>query len=188
MKKVLTMLAVGAIVVSASADLTEFNWVGGVVTDQGGLGFATDEATAHTFLDVDLSIFVVDNAGQLQINIADIPSAYSIDLLGIAPPFLGATYGMSANVTGDGSIAGMIAYLVIKDGVDAIQAGDFIGLGASGTIVDLQPGDDPPSATQQFLGGDVQTGIEVVIPEPATFGLMGVAALGLFLARKKAHR
>ena len=27
----------------------------------------------------------------------------------------------------------------------------------------------------------------IVIPEPATFGLMGVAALGLFLARKKAR-
>ncbi len=49
---------------------------------------------------------------------------------------------------------------------------------------------------QSIYGEDViasgngisENGTTVVIPEPATFGLMGVAALGLFLARKKARR
>ena len=37
-------------------------------------------------------------------------------------------------------------------------------------------------------GGFGQTVNSYVVPEPATFGLMGVAGLGMFLARKKSRR
>lgn len=39
-----------------------------------------------------------------------------------------------------------------------------------------------------FTTLDLNSGGTSVIPEPATFGLMGIAGLGMFLARKKARR
>ena len=187
MKKVLTMLAVGAIVASASADLTGWAFNGPTLTDNGGALFAVgSEVTAHTKLNLDLTPFVFDNAGQLQIDIANIGAIQTFVDIGIAPPFAGGTYS-SANAASDGSIAGATAYLVVKDGLGAIAVGDFIGLGGSGVLEDLLPGTDPALPAQNFDGGAVTTNIEV-IPEPATLGMMAVAGLGLFLARKKARR
>ena len=57
-----------------------------------------------------------------------------------------------------------------------------------GPLVDLQPDTGlPPASTQLLNGGGIQSNIEVV-PEPATLGLMGVAGLGMFLARRKSRR
>ena len=180
-------MAVGVIISSASADLTGFLWQGGVATDELGAPILNGTATAYSILDVDLSSFVVNNGGNLEISIFDIVAAYSVDSLGVAPAFLGGAYSTLA-INGDGSVAGSTANLLIHNGTGAIQQGDYIGLGGSGVIVDLQPGGvGAPGLTQSFVGGDVQTNIQVV-PEPATIGLMGVAGLGLFLARKKAHR
>ena len=188
MKKMITMLAIGAVVTTASADLTGFLWQGGVATDQAGSAILAGTATSQTILDVNLVTFVVDNGGQLQISIADIPVAYSMDELGVAPSFLGGAFSTLPIEGTDVGIVGSTAYLVVKNGLGAIGVGDFIGLGDSGVIVDLQPGGvGTPGLTQTFNSGDVQTNIQV-IPEPATLGMMGVAALGLFLARKKAHR
>jgi hypothetical protein len=188
MKKLVALLAVGAMVASASADLTSFNWVGGKVYDQTGTAFAsgTGVVTAQTSL-FDLSGFVFDNGGQLQINIADIPSMYAIADLAVAGAFAGGKYSTSF-AEGDATVAGQTAYLVVKNGLGAIEMGDYIGLSASSyEIVDLQPGSDPAATPQNFSGGDVTTNIEVV-PEPATIGLMGIAGLGMFLARKKSRR
>jgi hypothetical protein len=44
-----------------------------------------------------------------------------------------------------------------------------------------------PLAYNATLGGVIFGTQNVVIPEPATFGMMAVAGLGLFLARKKAR-
>ena len=49
----------------------------------------------------------------------------------------------------------------------------------------FQVDNDPNPA---FAGLQANGDVYAVIPEPATFGLMGVAGLGLFLARKKARR
>ncbi len=48
---------------------------------------------------------------------------------------------------------------------------------------------DPPQ-TVYFDGGGVTGAIAnaIVIPEPATIGLMGIAGLGMFLARRKVRR
>lgn len=39
-----------------------------------------------------------------------------------------------------------------------------------------------------FNAGTLDSGAAALVPEPATFGLMGIAGLGMFLARKKARR
>ncbi len=71
------------------------------------------------------------------------------------------------------------------------KAGDKWYEGALQAMGD-KPSDPPPTPELYDLGGgaDLQMvdGATVVIPEPATFGLMGVAALGMFLARKQARR
>ncbi len=77
---------------------------------------------------------------------------------------------------------------VIGAGDNGITAGDWFfqtGIFAAADITD-------PKALQQAvfvdnggLGGVANMG--QVIPEPATLGLMGIAGLGMFLARKKAR-
>jgi hypothetical protein len=70
--------------------------------------------------------------------------------------------------------------------------GDWYYQGAVQVVADLDPnGDPPPTPADYFVDGGVagaRAEMGQVIPEPATFGLMGVAAMGLFLARKKARR
>ena len=75
---------------------------------------------------------------------------------------------------------------------------DVVGEGASyfiaevGTMSDLDSsggGGTPPLANDYNLNPDaLGVAAGMVIPEPATFGLMGIAGLGMFLARKKARR
>ena len=72
------------------------------------------------------------------------------------------------------------------------EVGDTYYQGDLFTANNLDPNGEPPPTPDDYdLGGaqDNQKADDgTVIPEPATFGLMGVAALGLFLARKKVRR
>lgn len=188
MKYLLTILVVGAVVTTSSADLTYFGWKGGVATDANGVAFPHLQATAHTFLNLDPSAFMYDiGSGQLQIDIENLPVAYSINELGVTPiEALGGTYS-TYDISGDGSIAGMTAYLVIKDGSGPIQFGDHIGFGGSGLILERDTGEGPPLFRQDFSGGNVQTNT-FVVPEPSTIGLMGIASIGVILFRRKMFR
>ena len=56
--------------------------------------------------------------------------------------------------------------------------GDFVQSGPLG----------PPAESYDLGLGDAVSVNQQVIPEPATIGLMGIAGLGMFLARKKARR
>jgi|SaaInl8_200m_RNA_FD_contig_51_964237_length_953_multi_3_in_0_out_0_1 hypothetical protein len=183
MKKMLVILAAGAVAVTASADITGWNWAGGVISPTLGAGTYANGALT---LNNDLSL--APSFTGTTIDIADIAGILASANLDVAPlvPFGGA-YN-SAQVDSDASAVGPV-WLVIDSNGGGIQLGDIIGLGGSGTIVDLRPGGpgNPTGTPQTFAGGDVTTAV-TVIPEPATFGLMGVAALGMFLARKKARR
>jgi len=84
-------------------------------------------------------------------------------------------------------------YSVLFDGVDIASADNFKVLdkvayavpassGLAGTpvasyVISLQSGGTP-----------ADTAWTAMIPEPATIGLMGIAGLGMFLARRKANR
>jgi hypothetical protein len=184
MKKVLVMLAAGAVAIAASADITAWNWTGGVINP--ALPSGTPIVGGAITVNIDHSPFVVDNGGQLQINISDIQGVIGVADLAIAPVFLGGTYS-TGQVDSDGSAVG-IGYLVIDANGGGIEVGDLIGFGASAAINDLQPNPGDPVGTPQTLaGGSIQTNVQVV-PEPATIGLMGIAGLGMYLARRKVRR
>lgn len=183
MKKMLTVLAVAAVVMSASADLTGFYFTGGKAYDNTDTAFTMGaDLSMQVFLNVDLSAYVVEN----EINISDIPAAFTELAVAIGPVVAGGKYS-TGQYAGDGSIAGSTAYGVLKIGSGAIEVGDWIAISSGFTVNELDPGGAPPAATQNFAAGDLTTNVQV-IPEPATLGLMGVAGLGMFLARRKARR
>lgn len=95
----------------------------------------------------------------------------------IQATYLGAP--VYARIFNDNDMSGTIS---VGDNyyIGAIQAAankDFSGLPPVAELYNLGGGQD----------GQLASGL-VVIPEPATFGLMGIAGLGMFLARKKARR
>jgi hypothetical protein len=180
MKKTLAMMAVAVVAVSATADLAYFQFSATALTDQGASlswGPITDGAVVQL---VDLSSFVSDG----KIDIANIPTAWSIGDIGVTP-FGGSSDTFSER---DASLIGQTAYLVFDANGGGIEVGDFIALSAGFEITDMAAASDPaPSNPQTMSVGALDATIEV-IPEPATFGLMGVAGLGMFLARRKARR
>lgn len=185
MNKMLAIMVAGAVAGVASADITAWNWTGGVVSPT--LPAGTIAGGAIT-VNIDHSPFVFDDGGQLKINIADIQGVIGVANFTVAPlvPF-GGTYS-TTQVDSDGSAVGN-AWLVLDANGGGIEVGDFIGFGNSAVINDLRPGGpgNPTGTPQTFAGGNVTTNVQV-IPEPATIGLMGIAGLGMFLARRKTRR
>ena len=188
MKKVLTMMAVVAVASVATADLAYFAFQGGKLLDSGGValpvGSITDGAVVQL---VDLSVFVSDG----RIDIADIPAAFAIANVGNTPVFagIGGAYASDSFSERPSANIDAMAYFVFDPNGGGIQLGDFIGIGGGALIQDMAVAGDPAPANPQtmILVGDITAGVEV-IPEPATFGLMGIAGLGMFLARRKARR
>ncbi|MDF7825020.1 PEP-CTERM sorting domain-containing protein, partial [Pontiellaceae bacterium B12227] len=68
-----------------------------------------------------------------------------------------------------------------------IAEGDLIGLYVF-NIVDQAAAGSPAPATPQNVAIPSLDANVTVIPEPATLGLLGIAGLGMFLARRKARR
>ena len=194
MKKVLALLAVGALAVTASADLTQFSWVtSDSVVDSGGVTLSTGGAYVLSLIDDDGTADVLSYVSGLQINIFDLQSFAEVASSSITVAAAGPVAGKWSSdlVEGTGSWAGKYVYAIITDAdsIANIEVGDYIGISAvAGPLTELQEDAGlPQSAAQAFNGGAVSVNVEVV-PEPATFGLMGVAGLGIFLARRKAGR
>jgi hypothetical protein len=195
MKKLLTAIAVGALVFTASADLTGFQWVTSTsVVDNNGVTLTTGSAYVLSVLNAsatpDVLSFVTDN----KIDIAALQPFSEVGSSTITVAAAGPVAGKwssSAAVQGPGSWAGSYVYAIITDSASIadISIGDYIGVSVTGgPLNEIQPDPgQPASANQSFNGGAVAVNVQV-IPEPATFGLMGIAGLGLFLARKKARR
>lgn len=93
----------------------------------------------------------------------------------------GVSYGTSIP-TGDwASLLGESVYTVIFKG-------GSIAASSQAVVVDPLTTALPASDPGDYVLGSVGGSYVPVIPEPATFGLMGVAGLGLFLARRKSRR
>lgn len=77
-----------------------------------------------------------------------------------------------------------------KNGNGVVEAGDNFYTGHVQVMTDLVVGSPPPTPESYNLGEGLlgQAAAGVVIPEPATIGLMGLAGLGMFLARRKVRR
>ena len=73
--------------------------------------------------------------------------------------------------------------------IDA-SAGSYYYEGTIQQVASLDPGASPPPLPAAYDLGlpAVNVAFGLVVPEPATIGLMGIAGLGMFLARRKTRR
>jgi hypothetical protein len=186
MKKVIAMV-VAAVAVSATADITQFKWASGDVGNvtKGDYVLTVLQSSSSA---PDILSFVSGG----QIDISDLMAFSAIDVQTAAVAPFGTAYWSIANtIDGTASVAGMYAWAVVsptRASFAEFQVGDTFSVTAlSDVIEDLQPGTDPAATPQNFDPDTMTIGVSV-IPEPATFGLMGVAGLGMFLARRKARR
>jgi hypothetical protein len=175
MKKVMTMIAVVAVAGSAMAGLTEFNWSGGANN-----GDATAGDQVMTYGGADVAVLEAAKlSGLLDPGLLSV--AFDIQTVVIAPPFAGGTWGtlIISDPTSDRVGSDVIAVLD-NDGVFT-PGENIIIASAAGPLLELDT--VPQGLPQEFNpGGTVSVQI---VPEPATIGLMGIAGLGMFLARRK---
>jgi len=177
MKKLMTMIVAATVAGVATADLTAWNVSGGVATDEAGA------ATAFTLSGDQVALL----GGFVDLTLLQ-SLVIGVSAVGVSPAFLGGKYGTS--FTSDGSAAGTATLLLVNRAITSlgdIVFGDYVGVASATFTIDELWATYPagtPSPTQGIALGNVQTSIPVV-PEPATLGLMGVAGLGMFLARKK---
>jgi len=187
MKKLMTMIVAATVAGVATADLTAWNVSGGVATDEAGTSFAAFASTAITLSGDQVALFTPGGTIDLTL-LQSLTVAGDVSAVGVGPAFLGGKYGTA--FTSDGSAAGTATFLIVNRAITSfadIVEGDYVGVASSTFTIDelwaSQPG-GTPNPTQGIALGNVQTSTQV-IPEPATLGLMGVAGLGMFLARKK---
>jgi hypothetical protein len=173
MKKVMTMIAVVAVAGSAMAGLTEFNWAGGTAGEvtAGSTVYSLDGANAAALAGPTIDIGVL-----LGLEI------WSQDTVVIAPPFAGSTWGTGqiSDPTSD-RVGSFAMAFVDADGV--LEVGDVLTV-TSLSFEALNELDTVPAGLPQTFSPGATTSV-TVIPEPATIGLLGIAGLGMFLARRK---
>lgn len=183
MKKTLAMLVALSVVGAASADIAvEFDNLGGLQYNGGG--FVTGGVlTQLIWTDAAAPLATVDGAGVLN------PGEVLLDDANSPAGFAGFFDNPPALFTDAG----------INNGTIFLRAFDLDNAGNNTLhgqwVIDtapLTPGDLllPGSIyqTNPILGGSEINNAVTVVPEPATLGLMGVAGLGMYLARRKARR
>ena len=182
MKKVIVGLVVAAIASVASAEL--INWapsalltVEGTVVEAGWVIQMFQDVNSDntgTWYDE----LVLDNSGlSTTDDILFGASTLSMDAGGG-----NVVISTLANVSVD---AGNNLYSVIFNSADMATATAYAVFESTPYVVSAGSGVSLPNGT---MGVGAAAGSWQAIPEPATVGLMGVAGLGLFLARKKARR
>lgn len=210
MKKVIIALAVMAMAVGSHADIYASMFVDFGVWGNGAEGGIVDDVVGTkilaTVIDGNGDGIDYQNGNQVVYN----PNTGAMNLLGndtligefsltidAAGTFQNEGFGLISIVGGAGIANTADAYIV----VNGTQLGDWAWVGQQGVdfnvFEDKIFGATPPTPqTVSFAGtadGSTSNAIAdgsiavAVIPEPATFGLMGIAGLGLFLARKKAR-
>jgi hypothetical protein len=177
MKKVITMIAAAVVASTATADIVAIDFV----------NLAGYEGS-----------FAGDYTIQLVHNASDVATSVGLDLLGSGDAELATVDSLAPNAAtfssqgvGQYDIAnsGEIVIRVIEQGYTAGSVGSqFVVASAAFTVYDsLNPA--TIYSTEGAISGGFTEGVSgeqfTVVPEPATIGLMGIASLGLFAARRK---
>ncbi|MEE9358731.1 MAG: PEP-CTERM sorting domain-containing protein [Sedimenticolaceae bacterium] len=204
MKKTMAIVAVIAMAGVASADLA-VDWASTAgMYDVGGSGgggpFITDgivqliwDASGSQTISGGAGGYNVGGgallAGEFLLNTAVINSGFGqwADGVGIYS---------DANVGGADIASGVFFTRIFQDATGSVGS-FFLDTGemAATLVYNAGPPVDPASITDYsgiaVVGastGSIDANATTVIPEPATFGLMGIAGLGMFLARRKVRR
>ena len=183
MKKKLLLLVAAAAAVSVSADMVSFRWTGGLVSD----GIVNAEPVL-TFLDGNASGLIMDKVVDGKIDISELVLFVGTEyatMPAVVAPFGPAKGQWGTAYMEDLAAIDQNAYAVVG-AFEAVVGSTFM-VSEMALVKNLFPaGQATPDLPQDFDPG-AMTSVEVV-PEPATFGLMGIAGLGMFLARRKARR
>lgn len=201
MKKTLAMLAAVAVAGTVSADLS-VNWGNGAgVVDEGGSA-AAGPYCENAIIQIIWSATGITTASgnSYAVGAGAVLSGEYILTSGTTGSYglwsgLGGTF-TDADVGGSDIHSGKIFTRIFQDGTPS--AGDyFYDVGVMDADLEYNPGPPPVASTVTDMTNptgangsaiNITDGGTTVIPEPATIGLMGVAGLGMFLARRKVRR
>jgi hypothetical protein len=182
MKKIITMMAVGAMVTVASADITTFQWSGGITADySAGL-------YVHTILDADSTADIWGFISGGQIDVLDLQAFSAIDsqVMNEIPSFFGGGWSTENILDNSTARVGQYAFAVISTEANFANIADGATISITqvgGPIVDLQPGGTGGVALPQAFNPGTTSSVTVV-PEPATIGLFGLGALSAWFIRR----
>ncbi len=193
MKKVMAMLVAATVAGVATADIAvDFQNNGGAYTDSGLYN------EAYTVQLVWNATGIQTQVGTDLLGAGDVVLATANTTAGFAGTFnLGSIVKGDADVGGN-VLAGYLSVRVFDDAQTSVgEFGALYALDDDGALTEFDSlvasttyVTDPLSGGP-LVGGAMPTaagaGAVEVIPEPATLGLMGIAGLGMFLARKKAR-
>lgn len=192
MKKVMAMIVAAGIAGVAAADIAvNVQNSGGVFTTTGGsyvdsalvqlVWNASAPATAPGTVDATLSA-----AGDIILSQFTTTSGYAGTWSD-----LGDQGGIYSDTDVSGTVTSGYLTLRVFD-ASALSVGSTylqFDIDVDGSLTEYSVTDTTTIyQTDTTLGGDIASSSYEVVPEPATIGLMGIAGLGMFLARRKARR
>jgi hypothetical protein len=186
MKKLLTMMVVGAMVATVSADLTSFSWSKGTPANSVTLG-----TNIYTMLDANTTADIFDYVigGEIDIDDLALFSPYNTQAPTIGSgPNAGKWY--TQLITGTGAVAGKYVYAIngTSSTFSGIAVGDTLKIfNVMGPLNELQAVITDPAGTPQAFTPTSFTSV-TVIPEPATALLLGVGAMGAWMIRRNKLR
>lgn len=195
MKKVMAMLVAASVAGVAAADIAvDFQNNGGVYTDSGlyNESYTIQLVWNASGIQNQVQAGTLLGAGDVVLQTVNTP-------VGFAGTFnVGTVFGTDA-IVGSDVLLGYLSVRVFDDAqVGVGEFGALYTLDGDGTLTEYDSLTPSTTYVTDPLAGGPMTGGAMpvaagpnaveVIPEPATIGLMGVAGLGLYLARRKARR
>ena len=194
MRKVIAMIMVAMVAGIASADLS-ISWdsgAAGAIYDVGGSGGAgpfVEGALVQLIWSTTPGITVAGDYALL--GGATLADEWELDnsLTGAyGQGFSGGGIYADAAVGGNDISTGYFYTRVFQSAASAGESFlDIAGASPALAVYDPQTASTTYGDPVLVAAYNIDANTTTVIPEPATFGLMGVAALGMFLARKKAR-
>lgn len=199
MKKVILTAMISAVVLSANADYYVNVFTTGGFETSIGIGDGANPllgvgTSAQVVLYFAGANGVADYAdGSMGVALGGVASGDDVLLGSFLTTNTGAPfeeYALVNDVVGNSVYLGGLVFARIFD-TNTASAGSWYYEGTVQSVVDIDRTVVPallPAAYELGAGAIAPLNMGQVIPEPATLGMMAVAGLGMFLARKKARR